>query len=316
MIRAIIAFLASILTAGQIYFISSGGKTLCFNDGCDIVDSMTLFSPMVFNVAGLLFFQSLFWLLILGRNGAEYWHKLARLLLLAGLAAEAVLIFFQYSIAGVFCSYCLVIFSFILLLNILCGLRQILRGAVLFGAVSIACFSLRFSDGKAPAEGALDAGTMAKVEGSREGVQLYLFFSATCGHCEEVIESLSRENICSVRFNPIEPVEKFSFAGAEYLVEYDPQINFNFMKSLSIAEVPVLVVRENQQILVLKGGQRIAQYLDENCREAPVADYSGTSEATPAGLSFLPDTQNREDDACAVDSECDPVEVESMPADK
>lgn len=314
MIRAIIAFLASIVTAVQIYFIYTGGKTFCFSDGCEIVDNMTLFSPLVFNVSGLLFFQALFWLLILGRRGSAYWHKLARLLLLAGLAAEAVLIFFQYSIATVFCSYCLVIFSFILVLNILCGLRQILRGAVIFGAVSIACFSLQFKNG-ATSGMSLDAGTMARVEGSREGLQVYLFFSATCGHCEQVIANLSKENICDVRFNPIEPILEFRFPGAEYVDGYRPEVNVDFMRSLSIQEVPVLVAKDGQETLVIKGGQRIELYLDEHCRETPAVDYGGTSTNSP-GYTYLPSPGTAADDACAVATECLPGDSGKIPAEK
>lgn len=42
MIRAIISFLASILTAAQAVFLYTGAKGLCFNDGgCEIVDRMT-----------------------------------------------------------------------------------------------------------------------------------------------------------------------------------------------------------------------------------------------------------------------------------
>ena len=135
MIRATIAFLASILTAIQALYIYIKGQTICFSNGCAIVDSMTAVSPFYFNIAGLVFFQVLFWCLLWGRDGSEFWHKFARLLLLAGLCSEAVLVFFQYSIAGVFCSYCLVILAVIVLLNMLSGLRQILRGIVLFSAV-------------------------------------------------------------------------------------------------------------------------------------------------------------------------------------
>jgi hypothetical protein len=304
MIRAIIAFLASLLTAIQAIFIYTKGQTICFNSGCAIVDSLTTVSPLYFNLAGLIFFQILFWCLLWGRDGSEYWHKFARLLLLAGLGAEAVLVFFQYSIATVFCSYCLVILSFIVLLNILCGPRQIFRGIVIFAAVMVACFSLQFRTA-ANSGASLDEGSMAMATGERKEVKLYLFFSSTCAYCEKIIDALREENSCTVRFNPIERIEDFAFPGVDFLADYDPEININFMKSLSIQEIPVLVAIDRQNILVLRGEQRIREYLDDNCLEKEAVDYSGTSSAAPAKYMILPGVGSRGDDACPVATDCD-----------
>ena len=307
MIRAIIALSASFLTAVQAFAIYINGKTLCFSSGCAIVDSLTTVSPLYFNLAGFLFFQVLFWCLLWGRDGSEHWHKFARLLLLAGLCGEAVLLFFQYTIATVFCSYCLVICSFIVLLNILSGPRQIFRGIVLFSAVIIACFSLQFRE--AGSSGAsLDEGSMAMVAGDQQDAKLYLFFSSTCTYCEKVIETLKEENRCTLRFNPIERIETFAFPGAEYAAEYHPEININFMKSLSMQEIPVLVAVKEQQTLVLKGEQQIRGYLDENCRENKAVDFSGTSSVQPSGYGIVPQIQPQGDDACRVGIDCVPEE--------
>lgn len=303
MIRAILAFLASVLTAVQAFFIYINGKTICFNSGCEIVDSLTTISPLYFNLAGFVFFQVLFWCLLWGRDGSVHWHKFARLLLLAGLCAEAVLIFFQYAIATVFCSYCLVIFSFIVLLNILSGPRHIFNGIVLYSAVTAACFSLQF---RAASSGiSLDEGSMAMVTGEKKGAELYLFFSSTCAYCEKVIEALKEDNSCTVRFNPVERIENFDFPDATFSAEYNADVNVNFMKSLSIKEIPVLVVKEPQETLVLRGEQRIREYLDETCLEIKEIDYSGTSSVAPTDYKFLPGTGSQPDNACTVETDCD-----------
>lgn len=304
MIRATLALLASILTAVQAFAIYLQGQTLCFNTGCAIVDSLTTVSPLYFNLAGFLFFQVLFWCLLWGRDGSEHWHKLARLLLLAGLCAEAVLVFFQYQIATVFCSYCILILAFIVLLNILSGPRQIFRGIVLFSAVTVACFSLQFQQ-KAGAGTSLDEGSLAMLAGERQEIKLYLFFSSTCPHCEKVIDILKEENSCPVRFNPLERIDTFTFPGVQYSAEYHPEININFMKSLGITEIPVLVATKEQKTLVLKGEQQIRQYLHENCREKKTVDYSGTSSLGPAGNTIVPQGELRTDDACKVEADCD-----------
>lgn len=304
MVRAILSFLVSVLAAAQVVLLYSGATALCFNDGCGIVDSMTTVSPLYFNVVGFLYFQALFWLFLRGRYGSEYWHKLARLLLLAGLAAEAVLVFFQYSIATVFCSYCLIIFAAIVLLNLCCGPRQMVRGAVLFSAVLAACFSLQF---KAPARsgGTLDGGSIAMASGDRAGTRLYLFFSASCGHCEKVIEAIGANNSCVVRFNPVERLENFDLPGAVRFPDYDPGINLALLGSLAIEEVPVLIAMAPDQSLILQGEARILEYLRNTCRQTGAADRQSSSEIGQSSAVSLPGLGKSKNDGCAVSSDCD-----------
>ncbi len=56
MIRALIAFMAAILTAVQAFLIVTGGNQICLNAGCEIVDKYTKVPPLYFNIAGCLFF--------------------------------------------------------------------------------------------------------------------------------------------------------------------------------------------------------------------------------------------------------------------
>jgi hypothetical protein len=304
MIRAIISFLAGLLTAIQAVLLYTGAKGLCFNDACAIVDSMTNIPPIFFNIGGFLFFLTLFWLFLLGRKGSEYWHKFARLLLLSGLTAEAVLVFFQHSIARVFCSYCLVIFAIIVLLNLCCGLRQLVRGVALFTAVLAACFSLQFVPSSSGRGASLDLGSMATINGKKDGVRLYLFFSASCRHCEKVIEALSTNNSCGVRFNPIEKIEKFTIPTAVMVADYDPQINRSLLQSLSINEVPVLLAKDLDEVLVIKGEKHIQEYLEKNCRQSRKMDNSGNSnKMAPGYLDFSRSKQP--DDVCPVNTTCD-----------
>lgn len=318
MIRAIIAFLASGLAGVQAFLLYTQGKGVCFNDGCEIVDSLTTVSPLVFNIAGFIYFQLVFWLLLKGRGGSEYWHKLARLALLAGVASEAVLIFFQYRIAMVFCSYCLVIFSIIVLLNLLCGLRQLVRGAVLFAVVMLACFSLRFeaAGGQGPS---LTAGSVARLTGREDGTERFLFFSSTCEYCEKILNSIRTENTCAMRFNPVDRLTAFQLAGAEHFATYDPAINAKFLQNLSVTGVPALVTVEPNRTLVLRGEQQIMRYLDENCRPArPEPGDGGSSPIEPSlGSGTSSDAGGvpggREDGSCPVAAECEPADSGKTP---
>ena len=313
MIRVIIALIASVITGVQTYLIYTQGQGYCFNKGCEIVESLTVVPSLYFNVAGFLYFQFVFWCLFWARKGSEYSAKLARIMLLAGLMAEAVLLFFQHSIAQAYCSYCLIVCGCIVVLNLLSGLRQTFRGLILATAVFVACFSLQFNMGGAGAQ-PLDNGAIAHIAGDSDRPTLHLFFSATCPHCEEVIESLEGENVCGIYFNPIEPLDTFDFAGAELRSEYDPSVNLGFLKNLSIKEVPVLVAREDGSIQVIKGKSRILAYLGEECRQDVSIDYStGSSSASTINYTETSGFLNLEEEGCSVDEDCEDPE---KPAEK
>ncbi len=310
MIRAIIAFLASILTGVQIFLIVAGREGICLNEGCEIVDSFPKLPPLYFNIAGFIFFLTLFWCFLKGRKGSEYWYQFAKLLLLAGLTGEAVLLFFQYSIVTAFCSYCLIIFSIILLLNILCGLRQLFTSVILFIAVfgMLSTLELR---AVSSSNKSLDSGSYAQVGEKTGGAELYLFFSETCEHCENVISAIDGENRCNIRFNPIEPIEFFPLSESKRFLNYDPIVNSVFLKNLNIKEVPVLVAREKERIVVLKGESRIKKYLNDECTEREESAYSETSQDVGFGYEHLL-VQNQLEEGCSVESDCEEVKTEEQ----
>lgn len=307
MIRATISFLAAILTAVQIYLLSRGEQAICFNDGCAVVDALTRVSPLWFNIAGFCFFLTLFWLFLQGRRRNEHLLKVARLILLAALASEAVLVYFQYAVAKVFCSYCLIIFAIVVLLNLCCGLRQILRGVVIFAAVSITCLGLQFT---APPSGKsldLDSGSMAILPGAGNAAKLYFFFSASCRHCEKVMTGLPANPTCTLRFNPIERIDNFKIDQAQRFESYDPSVNLAFLRGLAIEEVPLLFIAGGEEMRLLKGEKPISEYLNRVCR-APQNEAPGTTQGLPATGFVIPGMGGGGQDSCSVASDCPPGE--------
>lgn len=312
MIRAIISLLTALLTAVQVYLLSRGEQAICLNDGCAVVDSLTKVPPLWFNLAGFCFFLTLFWLFIQGRRRREHLLKFARLLLLAALAAEAVLVFFQYAVARVFCSYCLIIFAVVVLLNLCCGLRQILRGVVIFSAVFITCLSLQFA---APSSGKpvdLHSGSMAVLHKARGAETLYLFFSSSCPHCENVIKSLEDGYTCNLRFNPLERIDNFTVKNAERLKTYDPSVNRAFLKGVSVQEVPLLFIDGGEEMRLLKGEKRIVDYLRKTCVPSS-GEISGVSQDPSLGKPFIPGLGGSGQDGCSVVSDCPPGESATPP---
>ncbi|SDP33177.1 thioredoxin domain-containing protein [Desulforhopalus singaporensis] len=318
MLSIFLALLATLVTGAQALFIYLEGSGFCLYNGCEIVESMALVSPLIFNLAGFAFFVLLFFLFSMGRNGSSwrpYWQRFAGLLLLAGLVAEAVLVYFQYAVAGLFCSYCTVILALVVLLNLCCGPRQVFRGIILFSSVLLACFSLGM--GGATVQKTLGEGTLAAVEGNqKQDMELYLFFAKNCKYCEKVIASLEQQNRCSIAFNPIEKIDDFQFAGSRLNDRYDPGVNIEFMYQLDLSTIPVLLVKDGQQRLLINGGDRIVQFLNENCFQPAVeqsAGYGGVSSAEPLSYETLLSGGTPDDDSCQITEVCPPEDEAPLP---
>lgn len=306
-LQKLLALGGALLAVAQTLLIVFQGDILCLNEGCEIVEKLTTVPPIVFNVAGTLYFLTVFLILWRGAGGAMVWLGLARLLLLVGMTIEGVLIGFQYYVAEAFCSYCLVVFSIIVLLNLLMGWRQILAATAVFSAVLLAFSSLHFTPRSESQGMALDEGVYGHLQKEQSKNGLYLFFSSTCPHCEDVIATLDSSFTCSLNFNPIDSLEEAPLPGLVMSTEYSPAINRGFLKNLGITEIPVLVIKGEGEVRILKGKQLIGQYLNDVCREAnePVegtSDSSGESGQSTVLPFFSGESQP---DACAVDQDCE-----------
>lgn len=300
------------IITGQIAIILFQGEGICLNEGCKIVERLTRVSPLVFNLAGLIYFICLFWSLHLAGKGSSGWLWFSRLLLLAGIGAEGVLVGFQHIIANAFCSYCLIILGFILLLNCLAGWRQILRGLFVFAAVLVAMFSLEF--GHPPGMNqSLKEGTFAVRTVEAPSEDLTLFFSSTCKHCENVIEALRDNSTFSLAFNPVDEVTSLNFPGAVINPGYAQAINRRFLASLEIEEIPVMVARKKGTVQVLQGEQAILDYLyppEPTPAMQTQVDYSGSSNIQDP---LLPGLQT-DKDGCKVTVDCDDADSLNTPA--
>ncbi len=296
----VVALGGSLLTLAQIILLESGLDGICFSGGCEIVDSQTTISPLFFNVFGLLFFQAIFWCVWTGRRSKELQFYL-RMLLLAGLAAEGVLISFQYVVVETFCTYCLIIFSLVVLLNLLNGLHHAVTGSAIFVSVVIAFSTLQF---KAPSSesavsgiNSLENGAYATLPGEERKPKLVLFFSSTCPHCERVIESMQQGTTCTVSFNPVSKVTSFPLTTAIFSEKYDIGVNRAFMISLGQKSIPVLLVEQQRNLQLISGGNAIMNFLDESCRLHSTTQKQSLSVFEPANELVL---QTKNDaDSCA-----------------
>ena len=305
-ISQIVALGGSLVTLVQILLLVSENEGICFNDGCEIVDSLTTVPPIFFNIGGFLFFQAIFWGIWLSRKQHQR-MQYVNILLLAGLSAEAVLVSFQHFVAQAFCTYCLLILTFVVLFNLLSGLRHILAGVVIFTTVIIAFSSLQFSGIKTAFMEDLDSGSFAVLAGQNLENERYLFFSSSCKHCEKVIGSLKSGNVCSLRFNPIDEITDFPLLTVEKTENYSTDVNRSFLKTLGVDQVPVLLVTNQAGFQVVKGERPISLYLQDNCSEQAKRPAASSTDLllAPDDDFLLPGF----DDSCSIDIDCDDPDV-------
>lgn len=298
-----IAMAASILTIVQIFLLLFDQQTICFNDGCEIVETLTTVSPIIFNLAGLVFFQAVFWVLYYAKTKDSRWAILGKALLLAGLGAEGVLVGFQHFVIEVFCSYCLVILAIVVALNLLQNLRHILYGIALFLAIQIAFAGLQFSSPASDKGFMLDKGTITTMAGPDKDNQFYLFFSSTCAHCEEVIETLEEMPSCSISFNPVDLVKEINLPEEHKLQPYDSEVNLDFLAGFDINAVPVLLQKSSDKFTVISDKYEIISTIKENCYVTEI----GTSQmgTTGLGIEQIIPPQNSADENCIINTDCE-----------
>ena len=301
------ALIGFLITGVQSVLIYVQGEGVCFNGGCRIVDSLTLVDPLYFNLAGCFFFLLAAIGLSRARKGSTLWQRFTSLLLLSGLAAEAVLLTFQIIISQVLCSYCLIILALVILANMFMGLKQFFKGIFIFSAVLIASFSLDYHSGVATPQ-PLERGTMARHQAENGNTRFYLFISSRCTHCQSVLDSLKRNPECGVSFNPVDRYDGFSYPGAETTAGYEPRINLLFLKKLGIAEVPVLLDQQGAATTLIRGAEAITAYIDRQCvprlPEAPNPQQSSEQMSSMSTSGFTLPLPGAED-GCKIEEDCE-----------
>ncbi len=302
MIILLIALLGSLLTATQTVLILVTGDAICIGDGCRVVESLTTVPPIVFNLAGLVFFQAVFWGMVLEKKNPGTVMKAIKVMLLAGMACEGVLVSFQFYISEAFCMYCVVILALVLFLNLAVGFKQLGTGLMILASVFVVFSGLQFQSASAgQAEDApLTQGTYGLRPGT--GPKISLFFSSSCLYCEKIIETLKDRNSCTVRFQPVDHIQDLDFPGLQMAPSFSPEVNKNFLRTLGIAEIPVLLAQDAGGILILKGEGPIRGYLDRRCpKDQPVDHPAGSSPATSgSGVGSQP-----ADDSCSAFDGCE-----------
>jgi uncharacterized membrane protein len=294
-----LALVASLLIAGQIGYTLYQGAPFCLNEGCKVVEQLTRVPPLVFDAAGFLFFQIVYWGLRAARGEMRRLPQFVQTLLLAALAVEAVLIGFQFLVVQAFCIYCVGILVFVVLLNLLLGIRQIVPGFLVFTAAMLAFASLDFNQ-NVPGRQAFSTGVFASRPGLLKYPENYLFYSSTCAHCEKVIAALHHNARATIHFNPIDRVTSIDLPKTILNDSYSPDPNKALLASLEIDEIPVLMTRTVDGWSIRRGETAILAYLSLPS-DSETTGQSGYS-PVPGSQGDIPGLNSS--DGCQVADDC------------
>lgn len=302
------ALLSCGFIATQIATILFNGEAFCLNQGCKIVENLSTVPPIYINLAGFLFFLAVFATSRYSQGRTQPFFDWLRPLLLTGLAIEGVLISYQIFVAQTACAYCLIIFSLIILLNLIYGWQQLLLSGPVLLAVVITFSSLNFGSSQILLQAQnLESGTFAVKGPVDPSSHQYLFFSSDCPHCRNVLDLIESDNNCEFNFNPIDRIETLEIPGLNYFKDYNPSLNRLVLSLLDIKTIPILLTRNQNGFTLIKGEGAIVDFINSSCFGAPIDSYSGSSSYNDT-IGFSSDTAAPEGE-CEIEVECpDPVE--------
>lgn len=307
-----ISFAASILVVIQILIIVFRGEAACLNQGCKIVEGLITIPPLYFNLVGFFYFQAVCWLFFLARRKGNLLVDLSRLLLLTGVAAEGVLVAYQIYVAEALCAYCLILFAIVLLLNALAGWKQCIAGiSILAGILLISSMLSYGPTALLSKQQTINSGTYGTRTCLNPQKELYLFFSADCPHCKNVIQALEGCSSCNFHFNPIEKLDDFDLKGTQLTASYDPELNKLLLKLLGIDSIPVLLEKNQSGFSIIKGEKQIIHYIQQACYLADpllYLDTKGQSSQDPIPVFS-------EEEECSMTIECEKEGQQELPTE-
>jgi uncharacterized membrane protein len=305
-IMRIIALSASIITAFQAIINLITGSSLCPDAGCKVVESLTLISPLYLNILGFIFFQVVFWLLYHLKSTSRYDSNLIGLVLLLGLTFDSALLGFQIFVVHSLCSYCLLILLFLIILNILYGIRQTATGFGILSAVLLS-FSIMalLPMGAGSKMYSLKKASYGLKSCASPTKEIYLMFSSDCPHCQKVIESLNNCNSCDLYLNPIDNISSLNITGLELNKSFSPEINRIIFAVLGIDSIPVLVVKDEESYRFVRGEKKILNFIRQACfTDDEVLYLDKSPHSADSEISVL----TEEDQECSAGEDCQPQE--------
>lgn len=206
--------------------------SLCGEVGCALAGELLRFDHIYLNYFGLAGVLSL---IIAGYRSlkSSFFETLFFMMLYAGIAFEATIIGYQFIANPEPCLFCLSVFSSLLVIALF---SQVKHFAMVLASVLFIFLGLKTL-------------TIPQNRSFVTTPGLYLIQSETCTHCKRVKAYFSEHHIA---YTPI----------------VSSEINARgFLKFVDISTIPVLIIKEDSSMTILKGDRKILAYFDAQRKE-------------------------------------------------
>jgi thioredoxin-related protein len=243
------------------------GRSICANVGCKVVAQSARFGDISILLVGLLTFSLLIVFAIMSRYFCRpISEKYINFTLIVSLACEGFFTGYQAFRVYAPCTFCLIVFGFLVtlgLLRLLSREQEVIVGFIAMAAV----FSLFYL--------ILPAESMVTIP-DRE--QLVLFYSKDCKYCAQVMKELEENKIA-----------------ADHVLVKGYAV---FLKGMGIEHVPTLYVNNKNEKIFLTGKDEIERYLSSRAKaikaankqnEAALQTQKTTSSAEKGGVASMND---------------------------
>lgn len=240
-------------------------NSLCDEVGCKLAGELLKFNPIYLNYFG---FISVLALCFLGYRSLKntFFETLFFTVLYAAIAFEATILSYQFIVNPEACLFCLGVFSSLLFI-------ALFNQGKYFYIVIIVTLSIL-----------LGLSTLAIPQNksfiTKPGI--YLIQSETCGHCKKVKKYFADHHI-------------------EYTSIPSKEINARaFLKFVDIHSIPVLVIKEESGMKLLKGDEKIITHFETQTKTVLTPEVIAPpvqSSTAELPVNFL---QGSQDDECAI----------------
>lgn len=217
-------------------------SSLCEATGCKLAGELLRFNPLYLNYLGL---ASVFFLILLGYFSlkSKIIERLFFIVLYSAIAFETTIISYQFIANPEPCTFCLGIFSSLLLIALLSHSKRFAAVLAVVLSIFLALSTLAIGENKA----------YTTADG------LYLIQSDNCGHCKQVKKYFEEHNIS---YMPISVNE----ASAR-----------SFLKFVNISTIPVAVMKEPTGVTLINGDKAIIAHFEKQKKGIAVSEITEPS---------------------------------------
>jgi len=219
-------------------YLKTKGIEICEATGCKLAGELLKFDSTYLNYLGM---AGALGLAILGFLRGEFFNRVYIIIASAMVIFESLLIASQININPEPCTFCLGVFSFLLVILLNANIKVFGFTLPAVGAVFLAFSFLAIPKNK----------SLITKDG------LYLISSKTCPHCKKTKEFLNKEEI---KYYNID--------------SYDTNA-YNFAKTLNIKKIPIAIEAKNGKFTITVGDKAIIEkFSKQKTKEEPQAKES------------------------------------------